>query len=129
MESIAAQDERWQRGSAHMKRVLGATPHVRGLLVMTRQGEVQGAVGGQAEQMTTLASFAVGAVELLARLGEEAGCGELESVMTRCGQGHMVIHHVGEEYLMCAFTDAEAPLGLLAHDLSWCAARLAEIYR
>lgn len=126
MDTIAAQDE---RGGTHLQRVLGTTPHVRGLLVMSGMGEVRAVAGGQTDVMSKLASFAVGVMDLGARMGEESGCGALEVMMMRCAGGHMVIHHVGEDNLLFAFTDAEAPLGLLMHDLSWCAARLAEVYR
>jgi predicted regulator of Ras-like GTPase activity (Roadblock/LC7/MglB family) len=128
MESAVSREEQGQRSVAPLQRVLSATPHVRGLLVMSGMGEVRAVAGGQAEVMGKLASFAVGLMDLGARMGEESGCGELEVVMMRCAQGHMVIHHVGEDHLLFAFTDGEAPLGLLAHDLGWCAARLAEIF-
>lgn len=97
-------------------------------MLTTIHGEVRGVTGAQASAIGQLASFIIGAHDLTTRLAEEGGCGELDYVLIHAAAGRVLIHRVGQEHLLLALTAAETALGVLVHDLSWCARRLSARY-
>jgi predicted regulator of Ras-like GTPase activity (Roadblock/LC7/MglB family) len=105
--------------------VLRKTPELEGLLILTTTGEVTDVAGEHEERLRQLASFAIGAFELSTRLANEAGRGDVNFHLVRSERGHLVLHRIGDDKLLFGVAAEEAPLGLLAHDLGWCAGRLA----
>ncbi|QDG53935.1 roadblock/LC7 domain-containing protein [Persicimonas caeni] len=108
-----------------LEEALHRTPDIEGMVLLQAKGEVLAVAGAHTDKRRQLASFAVGVFELSTRLATESGRGDVEFHLMRTDDGHMAIHQVGEDRFLFSLAAAEAPLGLVTHDLGWCADRLS----
>jgi predicted regulator of Ras-like GTPase activity (Roadblock/LC7/MglB family) len=105
-------------------RVLSAMPHLRGVMLTSRRGEVLASRGEDAAALEALGSFVVGLSELAARLVAESGSGEMRSMFVSASEGNVCIQVVDDDRLLFALCGPGAAAGLIAHELAWCAERI-----
>lgn len=111
--------------SSILEEALRKTPQVEGLVLLEPDGRIIEAVGPQEEKLKQIASFAIGVLDLSIRLANESGRGAVHSHLIRTEGGHLAIHRVDEGRLLFTLASEDAPMGLIAHDLNWCAKRIA----
>lgn len=104
---------------------LNRTPDIEGMILLQAKGDVLAVAGAHTDKLRQLASFAVGIFELSTRLATESGRGDVDFHLMRTDAGHMAIHRVDADRFLFSLAAEDAPLGLVTHDLGWCAERLA----
>lgn len=97
---------------------------IEALALIRDDGEVVASAGRNEESLRMAASFLIGLQQLGDRLAEETGRGETTQILIAGKSGHLAVTRVGDRHTLLACTSAQAPMGVVAHDMKWWAKEL-----